>query len=168
MIAIDIPSLIERPPLLELSQGRALWRADVLGGFGFWVVRYPGLYPEGLFEHFSVSVASLADDPALPPAHKLAPGAEFELAIYALSPDASKSPCTPAEVLVQFAGLSDANVRQFIDLSAYAAVAGNPPPIADLRAGWHEAISHWIASRGGTVWLPEFVRRRVPPPRTLH
>jgi hypothetical protein len=114
-----------------------------------WLVNRPGAHP--WWQWWLVGVSSLRDIPGVKPAHKKYPAAEYEFLIFAIDPDTCPYPepddpkgypaLSPIDVVEQFHGIKDEDVKRLCEGAIKAILAGQVSPDQDHRSLWAEMIA---------------------------
>lgn len=168
---VDLYAIAQSRPTLSIAEtrigDRAAWLipdpdpgADSTRIRG-WILRAPGLYPEGMFDHFVLSTITLEPVEGYDEAFRITPDCTAELSVYGLQlREGQAIYMQPPEILVQVAGVTREQVRQLADTVLVAALTNRPPPIVDVVGAWHTALRAWLNNRGGRLELPQERRGR--------
>lgn len=136
-----------------------------------WIVQGPW-HP--FWDHWTLYVVSLQDEPGLGPAHRHYEEAEYEFAIWSLQPpDNSRvgirgdpsvedleatgqglPMLTPADVITQFHGVTRDKAADIARATVQMIIQGGASPDQDWRAWWKVCIENTVRHARGEAHLP--------------
>lgn len=130
-------------------------RPDHEGGLAAWLLNVPGAHP--FWSWWMLAACHLRPIPGAQSARKHYPGAEYEFAIITINPeehpivDPDNLPregfhlLRPSDVVHQFHGVTDADVKRIAALAVRAIVTGQISPDQDYRSMWEGLIDGTVA-----------------------
>jgi hypothetical protein len=147
------------------------WRIPPVGrherDFHAWIIHAPSSHP--LWPWHALAACQLDGIPGFPEPHRRSPDATHELAMFALNPDhyppnvdgGKIYHLTPADIVEQFSGMSDAGMALLLDLCLAAVCDGVLGADSDWRAQWAGVLDHTLACShdGAPVWWPAGAKR---------
>lgn len=122
-------------------------RPDQTATLCSWLVHQPGVHV--LWSYWALWLIHLRPIDGVRPTHKQYPEAEYEVAAYALDPDLPRDPdsldvfvghLTPADLVEQFNGVTDAQAITLCDGMVRAVMEGIMSLDSDYRSRWKEVI----------------------------
>ena len=158
--------------LIRISGGVVTDLAQT-AGLASWVINCPLAHPA--WDSYLLGVVHLRDIPGTPEPARHYPGAQYELMISAIDPEAHPAPdpehertfklLAPPNVVEQFHGITDSQAAFIGRQAARAIVEGRISPDSDFQRAWNATIKASVKHFGGGV-APE-APKEPPSPKLV-